>query len=574
MNRFLTYLYQKRRHPILWLSFSVFISCLSLTYLANIYAKLLLENQEKSHRNIKIEQIKGDILRLDEVLTSSALLYAKTKETQWLERYKTHSSNLDDLIKHSQKLTPKYLLGYGAEMTKRSNEQLISYENQSFKFAQQGNLQQAWETLTDGTYQKQKNIYALGMVRFSSTTVKLERIAQLAATIQLLDEVLSMSAMLFSVTGDISWELRFNKAVFKLDSAIQETLHLINNPDLKRALTITDHANVKLIQMERKAFELGKKNKLNIAYQILQSKEYKKQKEDYSKGMSLFLKTLSTLIDSTKQLNQQELNYKIIFTILAITFLIISLVIVLVSVRAWQKELVQKNKKLTELNEELEQFAYRSSHDLKAPLTTIKGLTQYIDQDINNGNIKEASANIKKVFNHVSKLEKLIVQILDLARADLGTEKKEIVEMKEILGQIEEKFHYFISEKKINFYYQINLSEPILIQKTRIVQILENLVLNSIKYCDPNKVEKFIKIEIYDDPTTYFLSIEDNGLGIPKNQESEIFKMFKRFHYKSTEGAGIGLFIIKKHVNRLNGIIKLKSLNYGSLFKIEIPKDK
>ncbi|MCJ8331714.1 MAG: DUF3365 domain-containing protein [Lentisphaeria bacterium] len=233
-------------------------------------------------------------------------------------------------------------------------------------------------------------------------------------------------------------------------------------------------------------------------------------------------------------------------------------------------ELISQKEQLESLNLDLEQFAYRSSHDLKAPLSTIKGLANFIAEDIENRDLDEALANIKKVNYNVTKLETLVVSILDLAKADLGDEKRTLVYMNNIIDDIEKKFAGIIDLKKVQFTQHI-ISNSILIQEARIIQIMENLILNSIKYSDPEKDLQTVHIEVKNSDEFHLLTIADNGLGIPEKFHKEVFTLFKRFHPDNAEGTGLGMSLVKRHIDQLDGEISFTSSEEGTTFKIKIP---
>ncbi len=237
-----------------------------------------------------------------------------------------------------------------------------------------------------------------------------------------------------------------------------------------------------------------------------------------------------------------------------------------------ERRIAEKTKFLTVANDELTQFAYRASHDLKGPLSTIKGLSQYIIQDIEAGNLDEAKANTKLVHERIDRLENLVINILDLAKADVAIGECHPVDMKELYQEVKHNVSWLTEQNNVEFYEEIKLSQPIMIEKTRISQVLENLISNSIKYKDPDKKVPFVKFTASENPKDVIFEVEDNGLGIPDDKKGELFKMFKRFHTNMAEGSGLGMSIVKKQVNAMGGEIFYTSKLHGSMFTIQIPK--
>jgi signal transduction histidine kinase len=234
-------------------------------------------------------------------------------------------------------------------------------------------------------------------------------------------------------------------------------------------------------------------------------------------------------------------------------------------------KLAKTNESLRTSNEELTQFSYRTSHDLRAPLITIRRLAEAIQEDISDGNESEANDNLVHVITYVRKLENLVVDILDLAKADVEIEKSSPVNIHELLISIKERLNQTYYENKVTITIDVNPDLEVVVSKVRITQILENLLSNAIKYNDPSKDESTVKVAVFEKDKKYVLVVEDNGVGIPEGYFDKIFLMFQRFHPERCDGSGLGLYIIKKHVDRMHGNIAFSSSNKGTTFTIEIP---
>jgi signal transduction histidine kinase len=238
-----------------------------------------------------------------------------------------------------------------------------------------------------------------------------------------------------------------------------------------------------------------------------------------------------------------------------------------------RNNLRKNRKRLENANEELLQFSYRTSHDLKSPLTTTKRLASCVIEDIDSGDTEEAQRNVNKIYNQMEKLENLVIDILALAKADLNEEKKQKVNFFEVIKEMKERLGSLINESKCNVTESIDLSGDVFFEKARFSQLLDNLVSNGIKYRDNKKANPYVKINITDTLETLFITVEDNGMGIPERHQAEVFRVFKRFHPDAASGSGIGMTIVKKHVDHLNGKIGFSSSSQGTKFKIEIPKN-
>lgn len=236
-----------------------------------------------------------------------------------------------------------------------------------------------------------------------------------------------------------------------------------------------------------------------------------------------------------------------------------------------QEKLAQSNQKLQVSNDELSQFSYRTSHDLKAPLITVRRLADVIIEDITDGDYKEASENAAKIANHVKKLENLVVDILNLAKAELKAEDYESINLEQIIDEIELRLQFVYTGHQVRIISEIDHAATFMSSKVRLSQVLENLISNAIKYRNNSQSEQYVKIAARKHRQQIIFVVEDNGIGIPKEFIGRTFEMFQRFHPSVAYGSGLGLYIIKKHVEKLAGEISLTSSENGTVFTIKVP---
>lgn len=236
-----------------------------------------------------------------------------------------------------------------------------------------------------------------------------------------------------------------------------------------------------------------------------------------------------------------------------------------------QEQLEEYNNKLEASNEELSQFSYRTSHDLKAPLITVRGLANAIEEDIGDGDFDEAKRNAHKIALHVKRLEDLVVDILSLAKAELEESTDEKIALKAIVDEVKDSLFKTYIDHDVVITVLINDSDELFTSKVRLRQVLENLISNAIKYKDQRKSSSLITISTKVHNSKYQIFIEDNGLGIPNISQSYVFKMFQRFHPNIRYGSGLGLYIVKKHIEKMNGHISFNSSERGTTFTLTFP---
>ncbi|AOT07751.1 sensor histidine kinase [Pseudoalteromonas luteoviolacea] len=232
-------------------------------------------------------------------------------------------------------------------------------------------------------------------------------------------------------------------------------------------------------------------------------------------------------------------------------------------------------EKIETANEELSQFSYRTSHDLKSPLTASKQLAKYVLEDMEAGNLTEAKNNVERIFNQASKLESLVDDILSLTRVDLQTEENQAFDIHDLIEEIKVKRDAFFHSKEVDFEVSVALHPPVILgQRARYKQIIENLLSNAFKYIDSAKSNHFVKITVKGDGADWLvIEVEDNGVGIPEAHHDEVFEMFKRFHPHLSSGSGLGLAIVKKHVDKMQGYIKFETSKKGTRFLIYLKRN-
>lgn len=233
-----------------------------------------------------------------------------------------------------------------------------------------------------------------------------------------------------------------------------------------------------------------------------------------------------------------------------------------------RKDLESKNENLSKLNFELDRFVYSASHDLRAPLSSILGLINLAKTEMD---LKEIQLLHQMMEVSVKKLDEVIKDIIDYsknARADIVPE---LIDFHKLIPEMVANFAYSPEAMKIKFNIDIDGNTPFYSDIKRLKMIFNNLLSNSIKYADLNKAQPFVGISVSLSPKEAKIHVKDNGIGIKPEYLGNIFNMF----YRATEyskGTGLGLFIVKEIVSKLNGQISVKSeYSFGSEFILQFP---
>jgi signal transduction histidine kinase len=232
------------------------------------------------------------------------------------------------------------------------------------------------------------------------------------------------------------------------------------------------------------------------------------------------------------------------------------------------EEVNAKNDDLERTNLELDRFLYSTSHDLRSPLSSIKGLINVARYDTND---KKIHSYFNMMTDRVERLENFIKDIIDYsknARTELRHEK---VDFNDLLSEVKDNLKYVEGASDIEFKNEVNIDQPVLADKTRLSVVLNNLIANAIKYHDLRKEQRWIDVKVSDSKGIIKLVISDNGTGIHKEHQQRIFEMFYRGTLQST-GSGLGLYIVKQAVEKMKGTITVQSeAGQGASFFITVP---
>jgi len=231
----------------------------------------------------------------------------------------------------------------------------------------------------------------------------------------------------------------------------------------------------------------------------------------------------------------------------------------------------QKNslKKLQDLNNELDTFLYRSSHDLRAPLTSILGLSELIRVENNIDEIKSYNDKIKERIKGMDSLLRGLSIVAFNNAAPLRTEKKVLTE-----------FLFEIAEKYKRRYEGVVLTcksylknEFVNTDYDRFAIVIENILDNAFKFSKEFTENATIQIELTEGDSSVKIDVKDNGPGIAQYNLANVFDLFFKATYNNN-GSGLGLFLVKSVMDRLQGVVEIYSeINKGTTVILELPKE-
>lgn len=238
-----------------------------------------------------------------------------------------------------------------------------------------------------------------------------------------------------------------------------------------------------------------------------------------------------------------------------------------------QERLEAQNEELTKINQELDQFVYSISHDLRAPLLSIKGLLDLVELDNggqSNGVEQGNGVYLKMISESVTRLDHTILEILNYSRnARLD------------VHPVEFNFRTFVADlvadlgnlrPEVAIDVQWKGSEMVRLDEVRAGVLFKNILSNALKYSKQDVDDANVIVDVHVEPDQCSVRVADNGLGIAEEHLQKVFDMFYRATQRGA-GTGLGLYICKEIVDKLNGTLSLEStLGEGTTVTFTLPQ--
>lgn len=230
--------------------------------------------------------------------------------------------------------------------------------------------------------------------------------------------------------------------------------------------------------------------------------------------------------------------------------------------------LKRQNEELIKINAELDRFVYSASHDLRAPLMSVKGLLNMIKLDPDKTNVDHYLGLIEQ---SVGKLDNFISDIINYSRNSRMDVMPKEINFHELLQESIDALKFMEGAEQVRSIRKIEVHGAFYSDFSRLLIVFNNIISNAVRYRDPWKKESFLKIDIVANTDKASISFSDNGIGIQQEYVDKVFKMFFRANADS-KGSGLGLYIVKGAVEKLAGTIQVQSkIGEGTTFTIEIP---
>jgi len=233
-----------------------------------------------------------------------------------------------------------------------------------------------------------------------------------------------------------------------------------------------------------------------------------------------------------------------------------------------ERQLNEKNLMLKKTNEELDRFVYSTSHDLRAPLSSVVGLINLAQTTSDQDELQKCLVLMKDRINTLNNFIADIISYSRNSRLDVAYEK---TSLSDIIDHIFTNLEYFERQKDIRIEQHFDADFELNTDKSRLRIILNNLITNAIKYHNLEQSDPFIKVAAFKSNGHVTIAVEDNGHGIEDEFQHKVFDMFYRASVNS-EGSGLGLYIAREMAEKLKGNIDVQSsFGKGSTFTLTLP---
>jgi len=234
------------------------------------------------------------------------------------------------------------------------------------------------------------------------------------------------------------------------------------------------------------------------------------------------------------------------------------------------EKLNMEQQHLSDINDELELFAGKAAHDLKEPLRMMSSYSGLLNMRYAENLDEDGREYVDIIQSAAKRMSKLLNGLLDYARSGAANVRKEDIDLNDILAHIEHNLQLTVKETGAQIVY--NELPTVYAAPSAMLQLFQNIIANGIKFQKKDTLP-IVKITCQKQKSTYLFSIADNGIGIPDDQQEQVFEIFRRLNSrKHYSGCGIGLATCKKIIEGLGGKIWLESTHeIGTTFYFTIP---
>ena len=228
------------------------------------------------------------------------------------------------------------------------------------------------------------------------------------------------------------------------------------------------------------------------------------------------------------------------------------------------------NSELQRVSFQLEKFLYSASHDLRSPITSILGLVNLIKMESGNNDVMDY---VDKIESSAKRMDNLIRNLAYLSRISYNPSRYDHVSLSHLFSKVIQAYEFNVQYRNVKFEIINGETDAFFSDEEKLRIIFDQLIRNSITFHDPNKSMRIVQVKLNVTPRKAVVEVLDNGVGIPNQHLKSVFNIFFKATMNSG-GSGLGLFIVKEALEKLNGTISIESqVGVGSRVIIEIPNE-
>lgn len=223
-------------------------------------------------------------------------------------------------------------------------------------------------------------------------------------------------------------------------------------------------------------------------------------------------------------------------------------------------------KKLIQLNNDLNNFVYTASHDLKAPINNIEGLLGTLESILKSK--EDPKEIISMMQESITKFKSLLKDLSVTGKKQEDSQKEaSLIQFEEMTNEVIYNLQDSIDSSKAQIHCDFSLAAEIAFSRKNLRSIIHNLLSNAVKFHDPKRTPE-IRVSTEKKDSYILLTVKDNGIGISKENLKKLFTIYERFN-NDIEGSGVGLTIVKRILDNNEGKIEVESkLGGGSTFRV------
>jgi signal transduction histidine kinase/CheY-like chemotaxis protein len=395
-------------------------------------------------------------------------------------------------------------------------------------------------------------------------------ITRLTSDINIYDAKLTNAALLAAITGEQQWMKKHTDYAALLEKAIKDVGYFAHDGNMQTYMKEISAANNALIKMEEEVFSLVKEKALPQARAILSSSAYRAEKKRYREALQRYVHVI-------EQITAAEIGDRdFVLIIISIVGLLAFYGYMLLNFRKTEL-LRRKAEHLSTLKSE---FLANMSHEIRTPMNGILGMAELI---LSQRPTPQISGYARTIINSGESLLNIINDILDFSKIEAGRMELDImpVDMLELIDDVVMLYSTRARDNALELAvrYVPSTEQFLYADPLRIRQILSNLINNAIKFTPKGHIAITVSEDktypYVADHTRLLITVQDTGIGMSVEAQSQIFSKFTQADNSTTRrygGTGLGLSICKSLIELMKGTITVESTEgVGSCFKISIP---